>query len=332
MDIRNTKQLKSFALERLENTPAQKRIVWIYAGAVMGLSVVVTVLQYVLGLQISQTEGLGSMGLRSVLSALQMMLPMILSGIMMCLGTGYLAAMLRIARGQYVSPNTLRLGFDRFWKLLRLTLIEGLLCAGIFLVALYAAVAIFLLTPLSRSTMEVLMEISGEMTTIDPYALVEDPRYYQLAQSMMPVFWISMALFLAAVSVMMFRLRLAQYLIVDRPALGALAAMRESRRMTCRNCRNLLRLDLSLWWYYAAALAVSVVGYGDQILPMLGVALPFSDEAAYYLFYGIYHVLQLALCVTLRNRVETAYALAYDALCPKAQSGNGVVLGNIFQM
>ncbi len=332
MDIRNVKQLKAFAMERLGSAPAQKKTVLIYSGAVMGLSVLVLALQYVLELQIDQTGGLGSMGVRGVLSAIQNTLPFIQSAISMCLGLGYLAAMLRVARGQYVSPNTLRLGFDRFWPLLRMTLIEGCLCAGIGIACFYGATMIFLLTPLAKDFLRILLEVSGEMTVVDPYALMEDPRYLQLAEAMAPALWIFLVVFLLAVTPIMFRFRMAEYVLIDRPGFGALAALRESWKMTRRNCRNLLRLDFSLWWYYAAAAAVMAVGYADQLLPMLGVSLPMSAEGSYYLFYGVYHILQLGLCVALRNRVETTYALAYDSLLPKEPKGGGVVLGNIFQM
>ncbi len=332
MDIRNIKQLKTFARERLSQTPAEKKIVMLYAGIALGLSALVMLLQFLLDLQINQSGGLGNMGLRSILSAVQTMLPFAQMGVSMCLGLGYLAAMLRIARGQYVSPKTLRLGFDRFWPLLRLTLLEGLLYSGVALVSLYLATAIFLITPLSDPVMELLMPFVSQMTVNTTSLMLDEVIYGQLMAAMWKVFLI-WGVTLCILSVpLMFRYRMAQYVLIDRPALGALAALRESRKMMRRNCLNLLRLDLGLWWYYAAVMAISVIGYGDQLLPLLGVELPWSAAGSYYLFYGLYLLLQFGLCFALRNRVEVSYALAYDAIRPQDKQEGGVVLGNIFNM
>ncbi len=331
MNIRNVKAMKAFARERLENAPAEKKVVTIYAGISLVLTLLVMLGQYLLGLQIDNTHGLGSMGLRSILSTVQTMLPILQMGITMCLGLGYRAAMLRVARGQYVSPNTLRLGFDRFWPLLRLTLMESLIISGAGFVAIYAACAIFVLTPLSQPAMEILMPLVGS-GGIDPEALLDGAVYGPLLDAMQPVIWICLAVFLVVVIPIVLRYRMAEYVLIDKPGSGAWTALRESRKMTYRNCLNLIRVDLSLWWYHAGVLAVTLLGYGDQLLPMVGIQLPWSQDVSYWVFYGVYQVLQFGLCVWLRNRVETTYALAYDTLRPQETPQNGVVLGNIFQM
>lgn len=102
--------------------------------------------------------------------------------------------------------------------------------------------------------------------------------------------------------------------------------------MTRRKRLKLLRLDLGLWWYYAALLGAMAVCYGDQILAALGVKLPWSEDVSFFLFYGAYLAAQFAVYYFLRGRVEVTYALAYDALRPRERQENGVVLGNIFQM
>ena len=129
----------------------------------------------------------------------------------------------------------------------------------------------------------------------------------------------------------LFQYRMAEYVVVDKPGQGALAAMRESRRMLKGNWRSLLRLDVSLWWYYAALVAANVVCYGDRILPLLGVNLPWSEEVSYYVFYFAYLVMLFGIYWRLRNRAEVTYALVYDTFRPQEQGG-GAVLGNIFQM
>ena len=49
------------------------------------------------------------------------------------------------------------------------------------------------------------------------------------------------------------------------------------------------------------------------------------------MFYILYLMLQLVAFYFLRNKIEVAYCLFYNAVKPKEETG-GVVLGNIFQM
>lgn len=148
----------------------------------------------------------------------------------------------------------------------------------------------------------------------------------------MPAMGIFGVLFLVLAAPVFYRYRMADYLIIDRPATGALAALRDSRMMTKGNRWNLFRLDLSMWWYYAAVLVSTAIGYGDQLLPALGITLSFSDTVSYFLFLGAYLAATFAVYYFLRNRVEVTYALAYDSIRPQDPENNGAVLGNIFQM
>ena len=332
MDIRNRKELKNFASARLSNAQISKKIVVIYAVIVIGLSMLTSIINHVLGLRIDQSGGLSNLGTRSVLSALQNMLPLVQSAIVMCIELGYLAAMLRIARGQYVSPNTLRLGFDRLWVLVRYTILETMIFSGLGFSSLYLGIMIFMITPLSAPVTELLMPLVSQTSLLDSSVVIPDAVYNQLMQSLLPAFLICGLIFCAVGIPLMYRLRMSRYVIIDKPAIGAIAAMRESKKMMHRNALSLFKLDLSLWPFYAATVLASIVCYGDLIALNLGMALPFSEDVGFFLFYGIYWVLQFAIFYFLRNKVEVAYALAYDAIRPREEQNNGVVLGNIFQM
>lgn len=332
MDIRNARQLKQFARERVAQSQQQRKLVLIYAGVLTGLAIAVTLLQYLLDVQIGKTGGLGSMGTRSILSTVKAVLPLAETVVSTCLSLGYLAAMMRVARGQFTSPKTLRLGFDRFWVLLRKTLLEGLIYLGVAMVSMYIAMFFFFLTPLSHGLMEVLTPMLSGSSALDPYSILADAAAYeQIMEAMTPFFFLFLGVFCLAVIPIAFRYRMADYVLIDHPEKGAFAVLWESRRMMRGNCLNLLRVDLNLWWYYLGMVLITVVGYGDVLLSLLGVNLPLSEDGAYYLFFALYQILQFALCVFLRNRVETTYALSYDAIRPQPPQ-NGVVLGNIFQM
>ena len=65
---------------------------------------------------------------------------------------------------------------------------------------------------------------------------------------------------------------------------------------------------------------------------MLGITFPWPDTVSYFLFYGIYLVVELVILYFFLNSVSVTYALAYQSLCPEKEADSGVVLGNIFQM
>ena len=330
MDIRNTRQLKEFSAGRLANARDGQKIILYFSLITIAATALANVASYALSQQIAKTGGLGSMGVRSALTTAQTLLPLVQAGFLMCLTLGYLATMLRIARGQYASPNGMRLGFDRFWVLLRCTLLKGLIFGGAAAASLYVAMMIYMMTPLSNAAVDILMPLVKNATASG--IALDDATYAQLMRATAPAMVIFGVLFLALAAPLFYRYRMADYLIIDRPAAGALAALRDSRMMTKGNRWNLFRLDLSMWWYYAAVLASAAVAYGDQLLPALGISLSFSDTAAYFVFLGVYLAVVFVIYYFLRNRVEVTYALAYDSLRPREPENKGAVLGNIFQM
>ena len=332
MNLRNIREIKANSLQRLEQSPSQKKIVVIYAALALGLVGLTSVISYVLGLQIDNYGGLSNLSKRSMLSSIQSVLPFAQSLLTMCLDLGYLAAMLRIARGMYTSPQTLRLGFDRFWLLMRCSIFRGLILAGVGLVSIYAGILIFTLTPLSRAAMEIIAPLVSQVSVLDAGIVIDDATYVQLVKAMWPAFAICGVMALVLGGPVFYSYRMVDYVIIDKPGMGALMALRESKKMMRGNRMQLLKLDLHLWWYYLPSVVVMIICYGDVLLPMLGVELPVSETVAYFGFYVLYLAASFALHYFLRNRAEVCYALAYDAVKPQENQDNGVVLGNIFHM
>ena len=332
MDIQNTSEIKDAALRRLTDAQQAKRIAAIYAGVTLGLSALVTIVGLVLDAMMSGATGLSGMGRRTILSSAQSMLPWVVALITMCVELGYQAAMLRVARGQYTSPQTLRLGFDRFWVLLRCTLLEGLILFGIAFGGIYIATMLFMFTPFSSRAVELLTPVLENVTLLNPEMVLDEALYGQLMQAMIPAFVMCVIVVAAAAIPVLYRLRMARFVIIDKPGTGALAALRESRKMMKGNCLKLLKLDVSLWPYYIGCVFASLLCYGDMLLPMVGVTLPFSDTVSYYLFFALYLAVQFVVYYFLRNPAETAYAIAYDSIRPKEPKTEGVALGNIFNI
>ena len=330
MDICNTSEIKAAALRRLTDAGQAKRIAAIYAGVTLGLSALVTILGLVLEAMMSGATGLGGMGRRTILSSIQSMLPWVVGLITMCVELGYQAAMLRVARGQYASPQTLRLGFDRFWVLLRCILLEGVILFAIAFGGIYIATMLFMLTPFSGRVMEVLSPVLENVTLLSPEMVLDESLYDQLMQAMIPAFVMCAIVVAAAAIPVLYRLRMARFVIIDKPGIGALAALRESRKMMKGNCLRLVKLDISLWPYYIGCVFASLLCYGDVLLPMMGVRFPWSDTVSYYLFFALYLAVQFAVYYFLRNQAEVAYSIAYDSIRPKEPKTEGVALGSIF--
>ena len=332
MNLRNLRQIHGFASDRLRQSTSQKQIVMIYAGLALGLTALVTVLSHMLGLMMDNYGGLSNLGKRKMLSTLQSMLPMAQSLLSMCLNVGYLAAMLRIARGMYTSPQTLRLGFDRFWLLLRCSVFKGLILSAVMFSSLYFGIMIFVMTPFSDAAVEIITPLMSQISMLNAEIVIDDATYAALVEAMVPAFAFCGILFAILGVPLLYSYRMAEYVIIDQPATGALAALRASKMMMRGNRFQLLKLDVSLWWYYLASLAAGVVCYGDVLLPRLGIELPVSDTVAFFGFYALYLAASFAVHLFLRNRAEVCYALAYDAVKPEEKQDSGVVLGNIFQM
>lgn len=330
MDICNTSEIKAAALRRLTDAGQAKRIAAIYAGVTLGLSALVTILGLVLEAMMSGATGLGGMGRRTILSSIQSMLPWVIGLITMCVELGYQAAMLRVARGQYASPQTLRLGFDRFWVLLRCILLEGVILFAIAFGGIYIATMLFMLTPFSGRVMEVLSPVLENVTLLSPEMVLDEALYDQLMQAMIPAFVMCAIVVAAAAIPVLYRLRMARFVIIDKPGIGALAALRESRKMMKGNCLRLVKLDMSLWPYYIGCVFASLLCYGDVLLPMMGARFPWSDTVSYYLFFALYLAVQFAVYYFLRNQAEVAYSIAYDSIRPKEPKTEGVALGSIF--
>ena len=330
MDICNTSEIKAAALRRLTDAGQAKRIAAIYAGVTLGLSALVTILGLVLEAMMSGATGLGGMGRRTILSSVQSMLPWVVGLITMCVELGYQAAMLRVARGQYASPQTLRLGFDRFWVLLRCILLEGVILFAIAFGGIYIATMLFMLTPFSGRVMEVLSPVLENVTLLSPEMVLDEALYDQLMQAMIPAFVMCAIVVAAAAIPVLYRLRMARFVIIDKPGIGALAALGESRKMMKGNCLRLAKLDISLWPYYIGCVFASLLCYGDVLLPMMGARFPWSDTVSYYLFFALYLAVQFAVYYFLRNQAEVAYSIAYDSIRPKEPKTEGVALGSIF--
>lgn len=324
MNIRQPKTVRSVARELLSRAGQLRQILLIYCGLLLASYLVTTGLNVGLDSMMSRSGGLGNLGTRSMLSTLQALLPLANTLVMLVLDLGLLAAMLRISRGQYTSPQTLRTGLARFFPMLRLILLQIPIYLALGVLAMYAA--LFFVTPLSNAAMELLTPIvtagASSQQMMDSL-LADEAALMSFFRAIAPMYGIVLVLLLGLMIPVSYRLGMAKLVILDDPRAGAFRAVSESLKMTRRNCMAFFKLDLSFWWYYLLTLLVSVLSMAESFLSL--------SEAMGWLLYGAALLLQTLIYYFLRPRLEVSRCLIYNAIRPKPQS-SGVAIGNIFQM
>ena len=319
MNIRSRSAIHESAKNALDRAPHAQKIVLIYTAVCCGLALLGTLLTAFFSDRISGTGGLSSIGLRSVLSTGQSLLPLVQTVITVCLGLGYHIAMLTITRGYEATPQVLRQGFRYWGTLIRSMLLQGFIYLGFGFLATYLSAYLFLMTPDAEPFMEILEPILASMTVMDESIVLDDATYLAVSEAILPMFRILIPVFLILVLPTIYSFRMVTFCLAEDPRRGALAAMTKSRQLMRRNRFALFRLDLTLLWYYLGSALVVLLCYADALLPLAGIALPWSGTVSFYVFYLLSMALQFVLNYFAMNRVYAAYAIAYDALQDQLQ-------------
>lgn len=311
MDIQNRRGLKEAARVSLANAAYDPRkLVLIHTLASVLFALAVTALDFVLGDRIAGTGGLGGLDRRTILSTIQSVLRLANLVLLPFWGVGYIYTAMGIARGKEVGPGSLLEGLRRWGAVLRVNLLQILLYFFMGMACYYFAMAIFLATPMSGSLQTLVTPYLN-----DPTPLMTDPVLSaQVMRASIPMFVIFLVLCVILALPMAYHFRMSNYILLDDPKAGAFAVLRRSKRLMHGDRFNLFKLDLSFWWFYGAQALLSIICYGDWLLELLGVTLPFSGDTAFFLFYILSLALQVVLYTYTRNRVAVTYALTYDAL------------------
>ena len=304
MDIHNIRGLRQEADRCLKKGREPKKVIGGYVGATALIWLAVMAIDYILDVQLSKSGSLVQLGFT------------------FCLTLGFQSALLRISRGQYSDHTDLKTGFQRFWPLLRMTLLQFSLYFALCFALAYPCTAVYLMTPFADE----FWVLAETLTVIDETAME------QLSTILQPMMIIFTIVYTVACTPIYFRFRMANYILLDKPNERPIMALRNSSRMMRGNRLQLFKVDLNLWWYHGLNALLLVISYGNLLLPMLGVSLPWPADISYYIFTGIYLIGTLAVYYFLRNRVEMTYIRFYEALRPEEPPQQGVVLGNIFQM
>lgn len=313
MTVPQFHDLRDAARRSLNAAQNPKKIILIHTGVVLLLSLLLMLADYLLEQQISTTGGLGGIGMRSALETARSVLQLVQSALLPFWQMGYLFYTLKVAQGNDVGTAGLTEGFRRFGPILRLKLLMAGILFLVFSVSLHFSTTIFLLTPWSDPFLKVL---DPTLTaTPDPDTIMELYNSIPTA-SIVAVTVIFLVAFLALFIPVYYRYRMADLWLMDHPGNSALAALHNSRKMMRGNCIAVFKIDLRFWWFFVLDLLVTFLCYGDMILSTLGVTLPISSDAAFYLFFFLYLFAQLGLYYWRQNEISVTYAHLYESLKP----------------
>ncbi len=311
MFIPTSRAVKSAARSALHHPSYDpKKLGLIYAGVSTGVALLITLINYLLSQQIHTSGGIAGLSTRGILSTIQMLLPILSALFIPLWEIGMLRAGIGYMRNEQIAPNTLTAGLRRFGPVLRLLLLRGVLLIAISFVTANISSILFSLTPFSASLQEFANAFltSGEIT---------EEMIAQILPALTPLYAIFFFVFCVIAIPFFYRLRMADFIIMDKPA-GAMSAMLFSFRFMRGNAFKLFKLDFSFWWYYAISLAAAVISYLPEILQLGGISLPLSGNALFFLCYGISLLIQFILTWQSAGYMQTSYAIAFDSIAPKA--------------
>ncbi len=325
MDIKHPRSLKAAARSSLENARCDARkLLFIHIGITLGLSALLSLLDYAVEQGIGNTSGLSNMGLRSMLETAQTVLRMAHSLALPFWQMGYLFLTLKLARGESASAGTLLEGFRNFRPIIRYELLCIILITGVVMASTYLSTGIYLMTPFSNAAVEELNALL-QTGTEDTVALQEAMTLI-LSNHIWPIAILFAAVCLGIGIPIYYRYRMSDLALVDHPEKGAIHALGSSRKLMRKNCLKLVKLDLSFWWFYLLEALVIAIAYTDALLPAIGVTLPLHEDVQYFLFYFLSLGGQLGIYWLYKNYVSVTYAHAYVALLPKYEETTGDAL------
>ncbi len=294
MDPKELKRRASEALESPAYSP--KKLMLIYMLVSLGLSILVALGNVLLDLGIGTTGGLSGINTRSMLETAQRVLELGRSIFLPFWQVGWIFASMVYLRREQVGVITLWQGFRRFWPVLRLTFLQGIWLMGLAFVACYAGAFVFSFTPWGTDVL-IWME-TGIYTSSFGILLI-----------------ISLVIAGALVIPAAYKMRLAYYYLLDYPGMGAMMAIQASRHTMRGNCKKMLKVDLSFWWFYLLEVLCVALLYADSLWNRL-----FSDATGtvgYILTFATSSAIQLAVYVNFKPHMDVTYAACYEALIPQ---------------
>ena len=305
--------LRQQAGEALQNaTYPPKKFVFIHTSAALGLTLLITALNFLLNQQIAQTGGLAGMGLRSILSTVQSVMEFAVNAALPFWEISMVFAALCWVSNQPVTPPELLQGFRRFGKVLGLFLLQGGIFVMLGIGVVQFSTTLFLFSPMSAKALQVMEPLMEEMDVMSQtIPVLSAEQMATMTEAIRPLLIMTLVLYLAVALPLLYRLRFTQFSIMDGNSV--FAAFVHSFRSTKGHMFHLIRLDLHFWWYYLLQAVGLGLCFGDILLESIGITLPIPQNTAFFLFYVLGALVQWVLLWQCRGKVTATYAMAYKS-------------------
>ena len=313
METFHAKNIAARAAERLRDVNTRP-LALLHAGVTVTAALVVTLLQYVLAQGIGNTGGLSGMGMRSVLETLQLVLQWANNLLLPFWSLGFLYTALLWARGKRAEKGDLLMGFHRVMPCIGLMVNRALLTIIILIVCVNVGSIFYMMTPAAAQIMELMGDYGSTDAMYTYLYSLNESQILELFRAMIPMLVLCLLLGAALLIPLLYRFRMAEFLILDRKDLRGIGAMILSAALLRRRRWQLFLLDLRFWWYYGLKLLCRGLLYADILLEAVGIVLPLDSGMTYILTCALYFAGVLAVESCFRPRVQTAYACAYEQL------------------
>ena len=302
--------LRSEAREALRQARySPRKLVLIHTGVTVAVSLILHVLTYLLDLGIAQTGGISGIENRVMLETVQSVLSVVSMVLLPFWEIGYLFTVLQLARRQDAMPGSLLAGFRHWGVVLRGFLLKGLLMFAVLFVGSQIFFSLYMVTPWGTPLREMTMELSE--AGADTATLMQNEEYMQLMMASIPFILGGALLLLLPVA---YVLRFTDYVLMDRPELGATFALFSSFHLTRRNFVDLLKMDLHFWWYYLLEVLTVALSWAPLALELLGVELGADGNIITLVCYAVSLAAQMGLYAWAKNGVFATYVLAYEQI------------------
>ena len=306
-------ELHNQANARLEQAANPKGLALIHTAIALGVSFLLTLITYLLSLEIADTGGLGGLGARSVLSTAQATLELVVMLALPFWQLGIFYAALRWEKGENAEFTHLLQGFRRLGAAFGLLVLRCILFISLGVIVVNISTFLFMMTPFAEPVMEVFEPLMEQAVTPEQlWELLTPELMASATRASIPFFIMAGVLFLVVAIPVFYRTRFANFALMEGQTAGR--AMIQSFIITKGSCLQVLKLDLSFWWFYVLQMLSVAICNADLLLAYLGVSLPVSGVAATVLFYALGSICQILLLWQFEAKRVTVYARAFRTL------------------
>lgn len=306
--------LHQHSRNRLQEVPGDpKKLVLIHTVIALGSSFLLAVITYLFDRLIEGTGGLGGMGLRSILTTARDVLNQIVLIGLPFWQMGIYYAALHWTKGEQANFGSLLQGFHRFGSVLGLLLLRSIIYIALLFAVANISTIIFMLTPFSGPLTDLLVPTSDQAAMQEQLEALMTPEGLEtFFRAASPLFIIFGVLYAVVAIFLFYRLRFADFAVMD--GIAAVRAILKSFTTTKGHCLQVLKIDLSFWWFYVLQALSVVISNMGTILLLLNVPLPVPDIAAALVFNALGAVSQAVLLWQYEGHRITVYGLAYRTL------------------